>query len=353
MVKFKNIANIAALSLLAASLVCGASSAYAATDVTKTNDKDRAINNLLKGGWTAEEINSFLNDAQILEYKDAQSIVNTTKYIKLSYSTEEVENIDPTTKKKTKVLKPVEGTDKITELTKEQFDNEVKERKNKDKNNFSFGSNKTSKLVPSNFGLNLNTPLHSVLSNFSYDSGNQNINSSDGYLTYTLSAAYEGGSSYQLSFRFQWVISPYYRTTDVFALGHDGGLTQNSSSGVTYAFNADKNENGTQSIVSSTTPTSLKIDTGGTIATQDLYDDYLIPYYYLQYSNQRGYLSYHANVNSTSLRYVSVYGNYKHEQSSATITPSVSYPIGSLSVSPSSYYVDETPNPYLSLHVNY
>lgn len=104
MVKFKNIANIAALSLLAASLVCGASSAYAATDVTKTNDKDRAINNLLKGGWTAEEINSFLNDAQILEYKDAQSIVNTTKYIKLSYSTEEVENIDPTTKKKLRFL---------------------------------------------------------------------------------------------------------------------------------------------------------------------------------------------------------------------------------------------------------
>ncbi len=69
--------------------------------------------------------------------------------------------------------------------------------------------------------------------------GSRDSNSSDGYLTYTISAWSQGGGKYLINYRWEWLKDSLYTSIDVFSLAHDPGLIRSVSDPTTYVYKYD------------------------------------------------------------------------------------------------------------------
>jgi hypothetical protein len=328
------------VGILVASLSLSSSITFAQeSDNTLTaSDRENIISKLLNAGFTLQQINDF-PESELLTYKDGEIVSADTRYYRISYKKAEKKATDGNNEDQLLANKSVEGTREVTELTKEQCFNEVQEYNKKHNQLNSEKDTSTSGIA---------TTMSS------YDDGTTVTTDTDGWLSMNLVAVYKGGTKYKLSAECTWLTNPDCTQIDVMGLGHDDGLTQTNDA-VTSWFKDDYrdfwNNRGTDT---NTTPNNLTVDSGGTVASYELnsHDASHNGGYYRE--NYRCYISYYANVNSTTIRYVSVYGKYAHQQAIVTISPSIAWPLSAgFSVSSSYKFDFLSPNPYFSLHVNY
>ncbi|QUH30283.1 hypothetical protein [Vallitalea guaymasensis] len=285
---------------------------FVTTVEAKGLNRDQAINVLVNAGWTLEDINDLLTEDALLEFANAKIAGSSVKYFKVT-------------------------DNEVVEVSKKQAMTKVEENKKKEL---------------------LNTIMRNSITTDSLgDIYKDDQTTTDGYMSYYVQAYDLGGGEYMLSARCEWLINPKNRKTDVFGLGHDAHLTQESSYTPYYVYKADVTEHDMvtkQYEYSTETPASIAKDPGGTVITQDLKADYKweATGYYKKYKNHRQYLQYKVTVNDSGVSDVSIYAEYLHQQSTYSISPSVSYPVGgSISVTMSSFFKRMSPNPYLSFKV--
>ena len=272
--------------------------------------KEAAIQALLEGGWTKEEIDDFMTDEVLLQYAGATLVESSEKYLKVSENS-------------------------VTEISKNACLEEVKDVK---------------KQIAQEQMMMEMTP--SISTNSMYDEETTH----DGYMVFYVQAYLSSTPSvYVLSARYEWLIEPDDRKVDVFGLGFSTQLTRTQDAPY-YVYKADvKKTIGGAVLESWTYETSSgirKSDSGGVAYSQQLYEDTYAYQMSERATNHRGFIQYKAKVNSTSATVVSAYAEYYHQDAVLSVTPSVSYPWGAgLSVTPSSKFVEMGPNPYISFDV--
>lgn len=297
------------ISFLLCIIILLSSNCIYASAEDNSNEIERAKNVLLQSGWTIEEINDFLTEEALLEYKDAQpAVVSEKKYFKVS-------------------------EDAVQEVTKEECEEAVAEIKEN----------------------NMVSPA-SYIPGGGVDS--DEVVTTDGYMEYYVSAYNVGeNGEYILSARYEWLISPFFTDIDVFGLGHDTNLTQLSDHDVYYVYKVDGMF--TTGLTTSyftdeyTVPDGINIDDGGTVVKQDLSTHAVTTTSYgTTFFNHRGFIQYRVRLNNFNVNTVAVYAEYLHQQHILSVSPSISYPAGgSIGVSSESKFKRMSPNPYLSFEV--
>lgn len=307
----KKMISLALATCLALSLSV---SVGAVEDEKISTDEARAIEVLLKSGWTEEEIKEYIPKEGLLQYADALPAVATDERF-------------------VKVSEDADGSVVVTELPEEAFKAEVRNEASK---------RLAEELQNSNAGL-------------CNDTKDTVTTSGDYYLTYYVQALPSSkAKEYVLSARYQWLIAPDDRKIDVFGLGHDGNLTQTMDP-VTYVYktNVYMIASGNKTLIEEYQDDSqagLKKDTGGTAVKQQLYKNSTGFGYNIKAEGHKGYIQYKVKVNSSTAKVAAVYAEYLHQTATISVTPNISYPIGgSISVSSENKFERLTPNPYLMI----
>ena len=329
------------VGILITSLVLSSSITFAqeSDNTTAVSDKEKVISKLLNAGFTSQQIND-LPESELLTYKDGEIVSVDTRYYRISIEKDKKDATNGMNEEKMVTSESVEGTRKVTELTKDQCFYEVQEYNKK------HAQSNSEKDVSTN-------SIATTMS--SYDDGTTYSTDTDGWLSMNIVAVHQGGTKYKLSAACTWLTTPDCTQIDVMGLGHDDGLTQTNDA-VTSWFKDDYTDFwGNKGTDTNTTPDNSTVDSGGTVVSYQLYSHDASHNGGYYRTNYRSYMSYYANVNSTTIRYVSVHGKYAHQQAVlASISPSISWPLSiGFSVSSSNKFDFLSPNPYFSLHVNY
>ncbi|AEY64845.1 hypothetical protein [Clostridium sp. BNL1100] len=346
--KFKNLKRILALTLMVTMI--SSSMVFAEegniestkTDVSSSSslsDKEIAINNLLNGGWTMSEIKDLISDSELTKYTNLKPVKSVTKYLKLVQKKKDVKESKIKSKQSIQNTEIDEDTE-FVEISEDQCKFELEQAKAKE--NSSDGSVNLSDTLSNTGILNL-----TQLASTPPPEGSSDFYSNDGYLKYTISAWYAGGTKYSINYRWQWLKDPKYTSVDVFGLGHDGGIVRSVSDPTTYVYKYDYYVNGFATENQENTPEYIKADTGGVVFATNLKDrsEAINGTYVSWYGNHRGYVSYYVNKQSPDISVAYVYGCYKHLQKTVEPEVSISWPLSaSLTVSPSDDYVEELPN---------
>lgn len=274
----------------------------------------KATNVLLQSGWTQDEIDDLLTEEALLEYTDASpAIVSEKKYFRV-------------------------GQDGVEELTEVQCkkDLEIIE---------ALQVEPGSRVSPAS-----KIPVGGLETD--------EVTTTDGYMVYYASVYSAGNDEYILSARFEWLKSPFFTDTDVFALGFGANLTRLDDHDVYYIYKADykkgyESQTPTGTYERNLAQVDVKYDSGGVIISQDLATGaWGAPGSGISYSNHRGFLQYRVKVNNAAATMASIHVFYYHQQHILSVSPSVSWPrSASLSVSPASKFKEMTPNPYVSFEV--
>ena len=186
------------------------------------------------------------------------------------------------------------------------------------------------------------------------------VTTSDGYLWYSVRVfPFDEDGKYKLIAQYQWLSDPVDRDTDVFGLGHGHNVDQlGNYQDVYYYYKYDEyfvtagHSWLAESDITTNTPTSIKVDNGGTVITQKLQADSGGMQYVNSAENHRGYISYDVELNTSAATRVSIYAEYLHQEAIIAVEPSVSYPTdGSITVTKEDKFVRMSPNPYLSFAV--
>lgn len=300
---------LAVLCTIALSLGLSVYAVAAESFTLKETQKEDAIQTLLEGGWTKEEIDDFMTDEALLQYAGATLVESSEKYLKVSENG-------------------------VTEISKNVCLEEVKEVQRQ--------------IVQEQMMIEM-TPSVSP-------QAIDEETTHDGYMVLNVQAFLSSVPSvYVLSARYEWLIEPDDRKVDVFGLGFSTQLTRTQETPY-YVYKADVTKRlGAAVLEAWTYETSSGIrtsDSGGVAYSQQLYEDTYAYQMSERATNHRGYIQYKAKVNNTSATMASVYAEYFHQDTFFSVAPSVSYPWGaSLSVTPSSKFVEMTPNPYLAFDV--
>lgn len=276
---------------------------------------------LLDSGFTLEEINFLFTPEQIMEYSEVKpAAARRDVYIKMSTDDKTGETI-------------------VTEIPEQicmQSVSRLREERDQALKNASLG-----------------------IETYANNSGgsHDDLVTSDGYMRMIVSAYEYAGEEdvYKVAGQFIWLISPAQRHVDVVGVGHQGNLTQlGKSSDYHFSYTADlfaitggvKSEIGTHRTSHTNSST---VDDGGTAVSFQLYQDQ-IDATIISAENHRITLSYDAKVNDASTTYSAVYADYAHQKLGLTVSPSLSYPMGSVGVSinTTSIYSHMTPNAYAS-----
>lgn len=342
LLKFKNLKRILALTLMVTMI--SSSMVFAEegniestkTDVSSSSslsDKEIAINNLLNGGWTMSEIKDLISDSELTKYTNLKPVKSVTKFLKLVQKKKDVKESKIKSKQSIQNTEIDEDTEFVA-ISEEQCKFELEQIKANKSN--SDGYVKLSDTMSNTGMLNL-TPLD----------GSRDSNSSDGYLTYTISAWSQGGGKYLINYRWEWLKDPLYTSIDVFGLAHDPGLIRSVNDPTTYVYKYDYFFNGFATEYQENSPESMNPDTGGVVFSTNLKnsDTAMVGTTVSWYGHHRGYTSYYVNKQSSGITHAYIYGCYKHLERTAEPSVSIGWPLNAtLSVTPSEKYVTETPN---------
>lgn len=276
----------------------------------------RATAFLLSNGWTKYDIDDLLTDEALLVYADAISLVSSEH---MYYKVTETEAI---------------------RVTESQFNDGVAEGKQIEAQNLK--TLKKAASTEATLAVNTVSPT---------------IRTSNGWLECYVQSVDIGGGKYAIGYHYEWLIQPPHTKIDVFGLGHSTTLTKTNDP-VYYIYKAkfaayDVNFQYLGTFSQETqTPTLKNIDSGGIAFGQDLYDDDMGMFGGVDYFDHKGYIQCNAVSNNTSNTQASISGEYKHQSSVFSITPSISYPLGiGLTVSSSSSFTTLSPNPYLAFSI--
>ncbi|EPR08074.1 hypothetical protein [Ruminiclostridium papyrosolvens] len=328
------------VGILTASIILSSSITFAveSDNTNVVSDKEKIISKLLNAGFTSEQIND-LPESELFTYKDGEIVSTDTRYYRISRQQDEKGATHSKSKEK-KVTD--EGTSKVTELTKEQCFYEVQEYNKK--------HNQPQSVT------NASTTGGTFTTTSIYDSGAAYETDTDGWITMNLLVSHVSGTLYKLSAQWTWLTVPKYTQIDVIGLGHDEALTQTNDPIYSYFKDDWTNSwhNPSSGTETFTTPEKSVADSGGSVVSYALWShDADTNGGYLR-SNYRGYMSYYANVNDSSKHWISAYAKYAHQQTSLSISPSISWPASlGFSVEKSEKFDFLSPNPYCSVHVNY
>ncbi len=291
------------------------------SDIPKSR-YEQAVDNMLKMGWTMDEIND-LPEKNVLEYTNALSFSKNTKY--LCYYLDE------------------NNQEKVVEMPKNKFDY--------------FTNQKKSELASSENGVSeMSSSGKLELSEIWNSSSDLDKYNSTNYLKQDQYLTWLGNNTLHNSYRWEWVILPQNTKKDVFYLVHEPNTTmvQNSQSFV-YKYDLTRSND---TIIAGTyqvdTPDTYEYDgTSGVAYTLDLKDAEASlsssGHCYSRYTNHRGYMSYQTVINNTGTVATSAAGGYRHCTLMWVVTPSITFMDMDISISPSYAYVNETPGTFCSV----
>jgi hypothetical protein len=268
----------------------------------KTNEKDKAVETLIKLGWTKDDIYNMLPDKEILEYADID--LNKMQSCEKYYKVVVTKNLERSGE---------QTTAKTIEISKEDCLAEIERNKNK-----------------------LTTrSTHKAESN--------------GYYKLDLWLYPSKDDDYMISGKFTWLTQPVHTHTDVFGIGNGVHLTSIENPEPYFVYKVDKYEYNEMTghkkyIKTLTYEKDAKQTEGSVFAKFDLKNKISGSYGYF---NHKGYMKYYATINNSNATCVSANCNYAHHYKTYHVTPTISYPWGgSLTVTPSSHYSKLDKEPY-------
>lgn len=262
--------------------------AFAATlnsnKILSASQKAQAKEYMLSIGLNKNFVNN-APDSELSKYVNGKKVSQTKKYYRIEHSTNGVDA-------------------KKIEISKDECDKEIAQQK----------------------------------SNISIDSDGSN-STSNSWMEMDLTATDDGDNVFTISNACTWLTTPDERDNDVIGIGHDTNLTTKQNTSYFYSQCYDHSTGGGYWKTSSSS-SPLVQNAGGNAFKWALPDDSYntsAPWYYDSFY---AYMSYNVVVSSNSYSGdLSAYGDYEHQNTSYSFSPSISYPLGgSISVSSSNKY---------------
>ena len=279
-----------------------------AADITYNINMNQAINALLQCGWTMDEIDYFLTDEMILQYKDVQAVLSSEK---MYYR---VTNEDVYSLTEEECMIQLEQIEQLESAGEDAL--------------------QITTIVPE--GEEVTTT----------------ITTTDGYMEMYVEVYNCGNGEFICGARYEWLISPWNRKKDVFALGHSANTILMDDYDIYTVYKADYTIiNGAYADVGTYVyeqPDVLHVGQGGVAVSYDLENDDMLGT--VSAYNHRGYIQYRVKLTDNDEQIFSVHADYLHQEAVIAITPSISFPLGlSVSVDQSSKFKIMSPNPYMSV----
>ena len=298
---------------------CTAQYIYAYDEYGLTTEEIyKAKSNLISAGWTEEEIEDLMDEKALADFVDIEKVVSSEK----------------------KYYKVTENS--IVQISELQCFSDIACI-----NNENISSEETT----------LQPPSDSVTYN-PVDYEKDTVNTSDGYFTYYIQVFSRGDGIYVVSGRYQWLISPANRKTDVFSVNVGDGLKvlSGSAANLNYVYKADivvTTGYTTDSYTYENTSTDNLVRAEHYIAASQKLEATVTSSASASVTanNHRGYIQYRAQYSDTSVTLLSAQANYFHQQSAVEFTPSISLNGMSVSVTPKTAFKSMLPNPYLTFSV--
>lgn len=261
---------------------------------------------LVRNGWTREQIEDLLTDEALLEYVDATLVGSAEKYYRVSET----------------------GAVEISEAT---CQTEVQQAKIEIAQQLLLNNSEISPQVKNE------------------------LETDDGYMTFYVEVyASSVADVYVLNARYEWLIEPDDRETDVFGLGHSSQLTRTNDS-VYSIYKADVKKTIGGSVIESRTyedAGTLARGSGGVAVVFELYEDTYAYQMTERATNHRGFMQYKAEVNDSTVTRASAHAEYFHQDAVIAVVPTVQFPLGvGLTVSQENKFEAMLPNPAVSFSV--